>query len=190
MDVKDLLGKKANETQKSYVEDNQISHNETLSAEEFVEGVVKPIITLQEEQKKIKESMVKGIKQGVTTYSPDEQGIVTLPGADSQVAVYLDLNAADDGSMSVISTNGKLQVGIRPISTLGGSDTGETVTISVNVAAEGSTDWMERGKFQMNTRSYSSSAFELKDLTQYVTRGRFSVQLVATGNRTGVTGYS
>lgn len=180
--IQDLLNKRNNAEQTEKAAD--IPASEKLTAEEFIEQLVQPIIDLQEDVADIKQKAVYAIKQGVTTYTP-EGNIVTLPGVDTQVLV--ETNLASD---TIVSTNGTIQLGIRATSTSGGSNTGEVVTIQVMTAAVGSTDWTLGGTFQLNTRSFNSEAWDTIDLTEYVGAGNHNVQLVATGQRTGVTGYS
>lgn len=184
IDINSLKDKKSNVEQQAYIEENGIPANETLTAGEFVEKIVKPIIELQGKTQEIEESMVKGIKMGVTSYYPEE-GIVTLPGADSQVGVYINL----EGN-TIVSVTGKLVLGIRATSTVGGANTGEVVEISVMTSTQGSTDWSLGGKFKLNTKGFASNDWDEVDITEYVGTGNHNVQLVATGQRTGVTGYS
>lgn len=183
--IEELNNKRPNAEQQAYVQENNIPEEETLTAEQFVKLVVKPIQELQTEVTGIKQKAVYGIKQGVTTYTPDENNIVALPGADSQVGIYLDLL-----SNRIVSVTGQLKIGVRATSTVGGSNTGEVVEVQVLTAAFGSTDWTLGGKFMLNTKSFSSDAFDEVDITQFVGIGTHNVQLVATGQRTGVTGYS
>lgn len=182
MALQDLLNKRNNAEQTEQTAD--IPAQEKLSASEFINNLVQPIIDLQADVNDIKQRAVYAIRQGTTTYTP-ENNVITLPGADTQVMVVADL-ATD----TVVSTDGQISLGIRATSTSGGNNTGEVVIVQVMVAAVGSTDWTLGGTFQLNTRSYSSEVFDTIDLTQYVGAGNHNVQLVATGQRTGVTGYS
>lgn len=184
-DISELLEKRDNAEQKQYVQDNGIPLREQLPASQFINQIVRPIMELQNDTQRVKETMVTGIKQGVTTYLPDANGIVTMPGADTQVGVFLNLQ-----TNRIVSVTGKLEIGIRATSTTGGSNTGEVVEIQVMTAAEGSTDWSLGGKFQLNTKRFDSNEWDVKDLTEYVGNGAHNVQLIATGQRTGVSGYS
>lgn len=184
-DLSHLQNKQPNPEQQAYVQENAIPANQTLTAKEFVDNIVKPIIELQDEVADLKQKSVHGVKQGITTYYPDAANIVTLPGADTQVGVYLNLH-----TNKIVSVTGQLKVGIRAISTTGGSNTGEVVEVQVMTAPTGSTDWVLGGKFMLNTKSFSSDAFDEVDITSFVGVGTHDVQLIATGQRTGVTGYS
>lgn len=182
-DLTGVFGKSDNQEALDQIISEEVPSDEYLDATQW-NKVGKVIKELEDAVNDIEGYAVKGIKQGITTYYP-ENNIITLPGADSQVGVYLNLE-----TNRIVSVTGKLVVGIRAISTVGGSNTGEVVEIQVMTAAEGSTDWSLGGKFMLNTRGFNSDVFDDIDLTEYVGAGTHSVQLVATGQRTGVTGYS
>ena len=183
--ITDLLNKQENQDQKEYIEGNEIPSNEVLTAKEFVEKIVQPIIELQDGVNELSSTAVKAIKQGETVLRPDENGIVNIPGADTTVAMYLNLS-----SDKIVSITGKIEVEVRAISTQGGIDTGEVVDVQVMYAAEGSTDWSLGGSFSINTKPYDSEAWDKIDVTEYVGIGVRNVQFVVTGRRTGATGYS
>lgn len=184
-DISSLLNKKDNLDQKQYIEETGIAPEETLPAEDFVNKIVRPIIELQSVTKNLDENAVRGINQNSRTYTPDKNGIVYLPSADTVVSVVYD----GDEARQIISIDGTMSVRIKVMSTQGGQPTYETVTLEVFTANIGSTQFTKRGEEKIQAVGVSSAGWTDLDIAKYISNGQQQVRIAATGATTGVTGY-
>lgn len=184
-DISSLKEKKANEEQQAMIYEKKIPSDQTLSAQEFIEKIVEPIIQLQENAKELEASSVKGISQNNRTFTPDKNGIINLPSAEASVSIIFD----GDESKPVVSIDGTMKIRLQVVSTQNSAPTYEAVNVEIYTANIGSTAFTKRGEFPMQTVGVGSSAWEEKDITKYINNGEQQVRLVATGNVTGISGY-
>ena len=184
-DITSLREKRANLEQVERIEDKEIDPKETLTAEEFIQKIVEPIIELQEKTKELDGTVVKGINQNNRIFKPEEDGIVYLPSAETTVSIIYD----GDESSPVVSIDGTMKVRLQVVSTQNSQATFEAVNVEIYTANIGSTQFTKRGEFAMQSVNAGSSAWEERDITKYINNGEQQVRFVATGVTTGVTGY-
>lgn len=177
-DITSLMNKRSNDEQREMIAEEQIPQEETLTAEEFVNKIVKPIIELQEDAKQ----SIKRIKQGGVDYVADENGVVTLPGAETTLRIL----SQEDTSEPLVSIDGVAKLHLRVISVQNQADTFEQVTIEVSTAPIGSTEFTSRGSFPFRAVASSSERFEEVDITSFLATGEQQVMLTARGAVTNV----
>lgn len=181
IDITPLRKKEDNEEAREEIEAGSVPENEYLSAEEFVKEIVEPIIELQNDAK----TNVKALRQNNRVFNPDENGVITLPSAETIVGIYSTL----DTSKPLISIDGKMIVPLQIVSAQSGSPTYETCTVEVLTASIGSTSFSSKGTFPLTSVESGSTLFQNIDLTPYLSAGAQQVRFVATGQLTGVSGY-
>jgi len=184
-DISSLKGKRGNADQTAYVQEQEIPASEQLTAEEFVEMVVQPIMDLQENMEELDGRAVKGLRQNNVLFSPGEDGIIELPSADTTVS----LGYRGDASSPVVSIDGRLSVQLQAISTQNSQPTYETVDVEIYTAEAGSTTFTRKGGFQLQAVSAGSTSWTKVDISEYLSNGTQQVRLVGTGAITGVKGY-
>lgn len=185
INIESLKNKRSNEDQEDLISQREIDSKEVLTAEEFVEKIVEPIIQLQGVAKELEKSSVKGIEQNNRTFLPDANGIVQLPSAEASVSIAYD----GDESQPIVSIDGTMKVRLQVISTQSSAATYETVNVEVFTANIGSTQFTKKGEFKMQAVGAGSSAWELHDITNFINNGSQQVRFAATGLTTGITGY-
>ena len=109
-DISDLLKKVNNEEAASEIEASAVPEEEYLSADEFVNKVVKPIQELQHDSR----TNVKAVKFNNVTYEPDEEGTVTFNQMVDQdtYAVRLATDVSSEGTI-VKKTGSSIPVNLR-----------------------------------------------------------------------------
>lgn len=78
---------------------------------------------------------------------------------------------------------------LRATSVEGGADTYENVVVEVQTAAIGSESFTRKGSFTLRAKAITSQAFDDVDVTPYLDNGKQQVYFIATGLKTGVSGY-
>lgn len=177
--INDLKNKKNNAEQQSYVQENNIPKEETLSAEDFVNKIVAPIQELQQRASKT----VTKIVRGATEFLPDEDGVVTFPAEATTVSVLCKDNLQD-----IVSIDGTCKVNLAFTSSEGGSSTFEIVDVQIQIFENG--EYNTVGKFSATSSDYTNPIYTEYDLSKYgLTNGVYNnLLLVATGKTTQVSG--
>lgn len=178
-DISNLVNKRDNEEQRELINEEQIPPEETLSAEDFVEGVIKPIMELQ----KAAAGAVKKIKQGGIDYVPDANGVITLQGAETSLRILTE----ESTSEPLVIIDGIAKLHLRLLSVQNQADTFEEVTIEVATAPIGGTAFTTRGSFTMRAVASSSESYTEKDITEFLAMGEQQVMLTAHGSTTSAT---
>ena len=173
--VDDLLKKRSNE--EAADETSDIVKEEKLTAEEFV-----AIVAALEKAKKDSEGAVKGIRQGASTYKPDKDGIVPLPGADTQVVI-----TTSDDITELIATTEKVELHIRITSVEGGVDTGEMCSVSIQRMV--SDEWQTLSTMSLLSKPLASTGYDTIDITNIIPDGESRLRIAATGVNTTKTTY-
>ena len=176
IDINDLTGKVNNPEQTAA--SATIPESQKLSAKEFVEKVVMPIIELQE----VSKTCVKGIRQGAATFLPDKDGIVTF-ATDSSLTLFTD--AILDKTMVVI--DGKVLLNLRAVETEGANPTYGQVEVYVSTSPVGSATWSEKGSFPLTSMAVGATSYQSVDISRFLSQGAQSVRLTAKGLTTQKT---
>ena len=167
------------------VENGGTSPEGKLSAEEF-NTLVTAVIENQNAVAELLEHAVYQIRQGSTSYLPDANHVVNLPGANTTVSVL-----TPDNTDKIVSIDGTAKIHLRFTSVDGGSDTAEIVNVQVQVYQVG--EWVTKGTFQVATRGFNfdetnPASYDEYDISEYLSPGDNQVRIQATGVETGVTG--
>lgn len=182
-DVKDMFNKKNNEEASTYIEENNIPAEETLSAEEWNQ-LGKRIKDIEDKHSELDKNAVKIISQNDHDYLPDEQGKVTLP---SFVQTTVKLKSKTPSTF--VEVSGTVELQILAESTINGTDTFEQVKIEVQTAPIGSDNYSIKGSFTISAVAEGSDEYTTVNITKYLDNGAQQVYLVATGIRTNVKAY-
>lgn len=181
-DIKKIFDKKENADARQEIEDDKVPADEYLAVEEWIE-LGDYVQETRSDVDKIESRYVRGIKQNNIIYEPDDDHIVTLPGADTTVR----LDTSDPSAFVTISD--KVILHLRATSVEGGADTYENVNVEVQTAAIGSEEFTRKGVFTLRAKAITSQEFDEVDITQFLDNGKQQVYFIATGVKTGVSGY-
>lgn len=178
IDISSLKDKKNNAKQEDYIKENKIPANEHLTAREFIEKVVEPIIELQNESKRNVRSIVRNGQE----YLPVD-GVVTLPSDETTVSVL-----CENRIKNIVSIDGTLNVKLAFTSVQGGSNTFEIVDVEVRAFRNGA--YTTIGKFSAPTSDIEFPEYREYNLSDYgLSAGTYENLIVqATGKRTTVSG--
>lgn len=158
-DIKDLLNKQNNSSQKTATEG--IPANEKLTAEEFN----KLVAAVKENQ-----SSVKAVQMGNQQYTPNEEGVVTLPYTAEGTEVLLKTT---DSQTSLISISGKLVLHLLFVSSTGGYDTGNSGTLHIETYENN--QWVTKGTQPLASKNINANYDEI-DITSYLITGNNRVR--------------
>lgn len=159
-DISDLLNKQNNTSQSAATE--VIPAQEKLTAEEFN----KLVQAVKENQ-----SSIKVVQMGTQVYTPDGDGIVTLPYTAEGTEVLLKTT---DSQTSLVSISGKLILHLLFTSTTGGSDTGNNGTLYIEVYENG--QWVSKGTQPLASKNVNANYDEV-DITSYLITGNNRVRV-------------
>lgn len=175
--IDDMLLKQNNADQETYVEEQGIDEKEHLTAEEFVNKIVKPIIELQEDAKK----SVKKIKRGSTVFAPNDEGVIIF--ADDSASINIE---ALEDITKYVETGGKVTLHLRIASTNNGSDTGNIVEVTVKRFVNGG--WNTVMTTSMPSRPLAYTGYDELDITSVLADGDNTIRVEAKDNETLATG--
>ncbi len=197
-DIKDLLRKTNNEEAQEEIESSGVPQDECLTAEEFTQKIVTPIIELQENAKKT----VQAVKFNNVTYQPDENGVVAFNQmADSDT--YAIKLASPAVSSQNIKLGSSLVINLRYMAikatTLGDRSNYRDVagTLVVSTRKQGATEWTD--KYTMtsvvsqdeNYDASAASSYNLSlDLTEYLVEGAQDVRIRVSSSYTDENGVN
>ena len=165
-DIKDLLRKTDNEEAREEIESSGVPQDECLTAEEFTQKIVTPIIELQDETKKA----VKAVKFNNITYEPDEDGTVSFDQMVDSDSYAIKLASPTAGDRN-IKIGDSLVINMRymaiKVTTLGDRSNYRDVagTLTVATRKEGSLDWVD--KFTMNNVVSQDENYDADDQSSY-----------------------
>ena len=159
-DISDLLNKQNNASQEAATE--SIPANEKLTADEFKRLVA----AVQENQKS-----VKSVKMGSQTYTPDQDGAVTLPYTAEGTEVLLKTT---DSTTSLVSITGSIALHLLFTSTTGGYDTGNSGTLYIQTYENG--QWVTKGSMSLASKS-ATATYDAIDITSYLATGANRVRV-------------
>ena len=159
-DISDLLNKQNNASQEAATE--SIPANEKLTADEFK----KLVMAVQENQKS-----VKSVKMGSQTYTPDQDGAVTLPYTAEGTEILLKTT---DSTSNLVSITGKVVLHLLFTSTTGGYDTGNSGTLYIQTYEQG--QWITKGSMPLASKS-ATAAYDEIDITAYLATGSNRVRV-------------
>ena len=184
-DISDLLGKVNNAEAEQEVIDKGVPHEEMMTAQEFVNEVVKPIQELQREDR----NNVKAVSiNGSEPSYPDEEGVVSLVLAqgnyEQELSLQYDGEELPYGS-SLLSADGRIAIGVRYIESRiqqSGNDviytpTGNAVRLRIQTrrgTAEYQTVY-EDANFMSS--AHGTTTYARIDLTPYLVSGAQDVRV-------------
>lgn len=173
IDISKLLGK---------VENGGVNALGMLSADEF-NLLVSAVMENQENISDVVKNAVYSIMQGSTEYKPDENHVVRLPGAETQVKVLCEGNIKN-----LVSVDNTCKVKFAFTSTDGGENTFEVVDVDIQAYENG--EHKSIGKFSASTSDFNNPTYTEYDLSQYgLNNGIYnSLLIVATGRKTTKSG--
>lgn len=157
------------------IEKGDLDPKNVLPAEQFIGKIIEPIIELQKKVTEIDKDMVKGVSQNNQTFSPDKNGIVVLPSAETVLS--FKTNTQDN----ILSIDGSVKVGVQCISTRQSQATFETVNVDIQTASIGSNNFTTKGTVPVQSVGIDSTVFTVIDITQYLSPGEQQVKLSAVG---------
>lgn len=181
IDIQKIFNKRENEDARQEIIDEEVPEEEYLSAAEWV-SLGNYIQSTISDVTNLKEHYVKGIRQNNILYEPIDN-IITLPGADTTVRLV----TSEPSSFVTISD--RVIIHLRANSVEGGADTYENVLVEVSTAAIGSENFTKKGSFNIRAKSTTSEEFDEVDITDFLDNGKQQVYFIATGLKTGVSGY-
>lgn len=169
-DLSSLLNKRDNASQQAATEN--IPAEEKLTAEEFK----KLVAAVRENQ-----SSVKTVRMGNQTYTPNEDGIVTLPYTAEGTEVLLKTT---DSTTSLVSISGTLKLHLLFVSTTGGYDTGNGGVLYIQTYENN--QWVTKGSQQMASKNVNATYDEI-DVTPYLSTGNNRVRVYVVDESFGTS---
>ena len=160
-------------------ENRGINEKGRLSAEEF-NTLVSATEELQQQHTKLSTETVKGIKQGLTIYSPNEDGIVSLPMTGTSISLY-----TSDNTESYINTDGTVKLHLRVNSNNNGQLTIEPIEIAISVFENN--EFVRKQVFN-DYSTLSENTFTEYDITSSIAKDSSKrVMVTALGLTTGMS---
>lgn len=183
IDISDLEKKVDNEDARSEIESDEVSPDEYLSADEFVNKIVKPIRQLQNEAKQ----MVKQVTFNGTPRTPDANGNVDITFVSGGDTYSASLFIKENPNTPIVTTKDLLRhisySSVR-ISSLGMTNAGIVGDLLIERSTDGGSTWVEVSTQSINSQDYtqdeSKRNYEEINLSSYLRTGNQRIRLSAS----------
>ena len=185
IDISDLEKKVDNEDARSEIESDEVSPDEYLSAEEFVNKIVKPIKQLQDEAKQaVKSVTFNGNKQ-----LPDTDGnvdITYVSGGDTYSATLFLKEDANTPIITIKDLVCHICYSSVRISSLGMTNAGIVGNLLVERSVDNGATWVEVTTLPVSSQNYtqdeSKRTYEELNLASFLRSGKQMLRLSASFN--------
>ena len=185
IDISDLEKKVDNEDARSEIESDEVSPDEYLSAEEFVDKIVKPIKQLQDEAKQaVKSVTFNGNKQ-----LPDTDGnvdITYVSGGDTYSATLFLKEDANTPIITIKDLVCHISYSSVRISSLGMTNAGIVGNLLVERSVDNGATWVEVTTLPVSSQNYtqdeSKRTYEELNLASFLRSGKQMLRLSASFN--------
>lgn len=183
IDISDLERKVDNEDARSEIESDEVSQDEYLSADEFVNKIVKPIRQLQNEAKQV----VKQVTFNGTPRKPDAEGNVDITYVSGGDTYSASLFIKENPNTPIVTTKDLIRnisySSVR-ISSLGMTNAGIAGSLLVERSTDDGVSWTAVLTQSVNSQDYtqdeSKRIYEEIDLSSCLRTGNQKIRLSAS----------
>lgn len=183
IDISDLERKVDNEDARSEIESDEVSSDEYLSADEFVNKIVKPIRELQDNAKQV----VKSVTFNGNKQMPDADGNVDITYVSGGDTYSATLFLKEDASTPIITVKDlicHISYSSVRISSLGMTNAGIVGNLLIERSLDNGASWSEVSTVSVSSQNYtqdeSKRTYEELNLASFLRSGKQMLRLSAS----------